>query len=834
MELNSQTKINIRKKALKLIYDPICLLNLLYSKYGDIGEDYNLLIINQIVYDSSSHINIYFKEYLLFEAYNEYLKRWYNIDESSNRVPKLSDYYKNYHKFFCRPNFNDFIISDLMHNYGDDKAELFYKKNFKITNSVIDDKISEENNSSALTSIDNITSNKTIFTNKNKLIIEGNEKTNNHSISLSLNNTTIKIIENNKKNLISSRSIKNSFEEIVHNLVYYQKKKKTKNNNKNKKGNYQKTKNKLAKKPLNNDNKIIIKTNYNHLNNKEKRNSIQYLIVTKPNNYNRVKGINNPNILNSILKAFNSPKNGIKSPKNLYKNKLEENNLNCIGKTKITCKAHHQRNKTYNFSQNHSLRNHSGENMPHNLKCFINIKQFLKNTIQNKVKKNNIITFRDLVNHQNKKYKKNKTFDNNFYSQINQISSMPLLKYKISSSSNKKMNNQYKSNKNIIKNNNFIGSKFNLFKNLKSNPIVEKNKGKKLSSYNYYQNILTQILPHNKMRKNRNTNKISFGLNNNTSVSSQKNKSISPINSKKNDKLYNNINEIKYRNKLANNQINNFNINFNNVFFTSSKPTSYIIDNNNKNISNSQAYSSINVNKNLINDSLNHNLSKNNFINSNNILEQVNKERKNIYVMNLKNLYNFSRNRNNILINNYPLSQTEISRNKIQNNNNIIHIQKNNNIKRNKQMKTILERCSHGNSNYFYVKQDTNFNIKNQVQINKNNKIQQDNQKKQNEIMNFIHKVQANFIMRNKNRNNLEIMENNKVINTGIDELNKNIFKYIKSFIGSKKNYSSSISRRKNKSKIDINYKGQKIHDKKSGSLGSQKNIGHKHKRKIK
>ena len=851
MKLSQKIITNTRKKALKLIYDPICLFKLLYSKYGDIEEDYDLLIINQLVYDTSTRLNILFKEYQFYENYEEFLKRWYKFQESSNRIPKLSEYYKNYHKFFCRPNFNDFIISNLMHNCTDDKAELFYKKNFEFTKS---EDISDKNNSSALSSIDNITNNKTIFTSKNKFIIEGNEKSINYSLTLTLNNTTIKSIENNKKNLISARSIKNSFEEIVHNLVYYQKKKQIKKNkkvkkekekentNKNKKEISSKSlKSKMSRKIINNIDKNKIKTSNNNMHNKEKKNTNQFAILSKPNiishtNYNKKNSLNNLNILNTVLKAFNSPKNGNKGSKNQNKTKFEEYNHNINNIKNNNNNIRHQRIKTYNFSQNYSLSNHSGENKTHNLISLINIKNLPKKTNHNKVKSNNIMTLKDLTKKQNsrKKINKNKTFDNNFYTQINQMNSMPLLKYKLSSS-NKKLNNQYKSNKNIIKNNNFIGSKFNLVKNFKSSNNIEKNKNRKHSSYNYYQNILTQILPDENMKQNKNI--ISFGTNINNSNSSQKNKSISPINTKTNIKLSNNINDIKYKNKLAKNQINNFNINFNNVFFTSTKPTSYIIENNNKNINNSHAYSSINVNKNLINNSLNNNMNGNNIINSNNILEQENKPGKNLYVMNLKNIYNFSRNKNNILINNNPMAQTEINQNKNQNNYNIIHIHKNsfNNINRNKDAKNILERNIHGNPNYLFGKHDINFNYKNQVQI-RNKKNKQENQRVTNEIINFINKAQSKYIMRNKNRNNLEMPKTNKEVNTAGDELNKNVFKSNnKSFNYSKNIHSSSVSRRKNKSKIDLNKcnNGQNKYDKKVCNFTSQKNIKSKYKRKI-
>ena len=867
MSFNNKLKINTKKKALKLIYDPACLLKLLYSKYGDIEEDYILLIINQLVYDTSSHLNIIFKEYQFIQNYEEFLKRWYNKEESSNRIPKLCDYYKNYHKFFCRPNFIDFKISNLMHNYGDDKAELFYKNNFDLKNSEFCEgiEISEKNNSSALSSIDNITNNKTIFTDKNKFIIEKDEKSINYSITFNLNNSTLNNIQNNKKNLVSARSVKNSFEEIVYNLVYYQKKKKAKNFKKKKKENTKlndrnnkkenninnnntinKAKNSIPKKFINtinylDKNKSKNKTNDNNLYNKEKKYSIQLTkpsIINNNNNYNKINGItNNHNILNTILKAFNSPKNGIKGSRLTYKTKLEEYNNNCIGHIQKNKIAYHHRNKTYNFSKNYSLNNQSGDNMKYDLKNLISNKGLRKNSSQNKTTFNYILNFRDLTNKQiYKKKKKNKTFDDNIYTQMNQISSMPFLKYKLTSSSNKKLNAQYKSNKNIMKNNNFIGSKFNLVKNLKTTNNIEKIRGKKHTPYNYYQNILTQLLPVNKIKKSKIQNATSFGLNNNNkSNSSQINKSISPINSNKNDKLSNNINDIKNRNKISKNQINNFNINFNNVFFTSTKPTSYILDNN-KNNSNVHAYSSIYVNKN------NNSLNGNNFINSNNILDQENKQNKNLYVMNLKNIYNFSRNKNNILINNNPLTHIEINHNKIQNNYNIIHIQKNsfNNINKNKEAKTIFEKNINNNQ---YGYEDINFNNKNQYlsQYQKNkNKIKKLNQENQNqkipsEIINFVKKAQANFIMRNRNRNNLVIQKNIKVINTGDINNRNNNLKSNKSFNCSKNIYSSSVPRKKNKNKIDINYcyKEKNINDKKVSSLTSQKNIKSKHKRKI-
>ena len=185
------SKVNTKLKAYKLVHDPTVLLSLIYSKYGDIEEDYDLLFINQLVYDKSSRYNILYKEWKYSTNKEEYLKRYYKKKESRPRIPKLSEYYKNYHVYFCRPNFRDIVISDLMENYQDDKAEVFYKNNFESSNSK--EEQSAKHNSESLSSLDNITDNKIIFTKKTKKIIDKNLGNNYGTLTL----TTNSIINNN-------------------------------------------------------------------------------------------------------------------------------------------------------------------------------------------------------------------------------------------------------------------------------------------------------------------------------------------------------------------------------------------------------------------------------------------------------------------------------------------------------------------------------------------------------------------------------------------------------------------------------------------------------------
>ena len=837
-------KVDTKKKALKLIYDPVCLLRLLYSKYGDIEEDFNCLYINQLLYETSSHYTIIYKEFEFYQNFDEYLKRWYTLRESVNRMPKINDYYKNYHKFFCKPNFNDFSIANIMQNYGDEKAELYYKDNFGVSNSDKDEDITRKNNSMSLSSLDNITNNKTIFNEKNRFLIDKNEKSINYSMTMSLNNTTLNSINNKNKNLASSKRTNDSFDQIVDNIVHYKKKKKKKDkkNKRNKSNKNYKNENEIKK--LNNYQQKKCNSKKGHTENKSRKTNKISTKEQKIKNYNsnnivKVRQfIGDNNALTSILKVFNSPKNIIK--RHSQKTKFEEYNNNNQLSKKNSTNVHHQRNKTYtlnNYSGVISLYDNGVQNLTNS--------KFLKKTpSQNKTNFKSIITLKDLMEKQNSK-KKNKTFD-----------SMSFLKNQmVSASSNIKIYNRFKSNQNICgmscKNSNYLGSKFNLVKNVK-NINFDKMKNKKPTSYNYYQNILNKIMPKKDIYRGINNNNYknitSFGqnnlnINNNTSHSPQRNKSISPINTNKDNKLYNNNNDIKNRNKLAKNQINNYNINFNNVFLTSSKPNSYVIDNNNnnnmtcKNSNNSHVYSSINVIKNMNNNSINNNLSNNNFIYSN-ILDHENKTNKNLYVMNLKNIYNVSRNKNNILINNNPLTQTEGHHSKIQNNYNIIHIQKNNyNINKIKEAKLVIDKMNYrsGIEDSAYILNNNLNNISKSQHRNKSKRRIKESQKISNEINNFIKKTQINFNLRNKNKN-IELFKANKLLNTG-EDIDKKKLKNNKSFNCSKNTFSSSsVSRRKNKSKINKNvmYKATNGNSKKVSSLTSQKNIKSKYKRKIK
>ena len=354
MSSEIEEKVDTKMKAYNLIHDPTILLDLIYSKYGDIEEDFNLLYINQLVYDKSSHYNIYYKEYLFSNDPEEYLKRFYKRTETKTRIPKLSDYYKNYHLFFCRPNFKDLVISDLMENYGDDKAEIFYKKNFESTN---DDKDSENKNSDSMSSLDNITDNKIIFTKKTKKIIDKNLDPNYGTLTLSNNSN---LTGKNTDGLISARSKNDSFEKIVHNLIYYKKNKKIYEKNKNKKV-YQ------IKKDKNNNNMNNKKINKNNNNSTNETNKAEQ--NKKKINKNMINNldINNSNNMSNSTKAANNIGKNIRNKNSLF-SLLKSNNLinytkteNNILNTNIN-KMHNNFKVTINLSKPQNSTNKSQKN----------------------------------------------------------------------------------------------------------------------------------------------------------------------------------------------------------------------------------------------------------------------------------------------------------------------------------------------------------------------------------------------------------------------------------------------------------------------------------------
>ena len=478
----SSSEVDTKLAAYKLVHDPTRLLSLLFSKYGDIEEDYFLLISNQIIFNKSSHLNILYKEKKIIEDKEEYLRRFYNKKETFKRIPKLNDYYKNYHIFFCKPTLADFVLGGVLKNHEDNKAEIFYKNNYNDSNLKDEDK-SDKCESSSLSSLDNITYNKVIFDKRNKEIIENDLDSKNISITLTLNSLRLNKDKNDScKNLISMErsNDENSFIESIKNIVYYhENKRKSLNKNKAKNNNI------MIKEILKNNN-IMIKEN-NKGNNKD----IIGNIKEKMNN------------LGNICKKINENIKNKKNPKNekILLEKSNNTNNNKENKNKNNSKLLNKlniHNSLFSLSKKTntkgSKKNSSNKNNNNNANVTNN-----KNNFQEDANKNIFLS-----------PQASKNYFINITSRISEFN-----KYKPLNIKNSKRNKSYRISNNI----NINLNKQHFMKQNQINVNIFKNK-----TFYPYNN---QFIEHNFKNKsittkNKNHNNINFNLKNNTNYNIKK------------------------------------------------------------------------------------------------------------------------------------------------------------------------------------------------------------------------------------------------------------------------------------------------------------------------
>jgi hypothetical protein len=103
----------------------------LYLKYAkDTNNYYNKIKINNLLKTKPSHFLVSFREVLLYEFQDEFLKRYYSIKESRKHIPKFTEYYKNYISFFCKPIFRNLKLGKLILLSGEKCAENYYIRNY--------------------------------------------------------------------------------------------------------------------------------------------------------------------------------------------------------------------------------------------------------------------------------------------------------------------------------------------------------------------------------------------------------------------------------------------------------------------------------------------------------------------------------------------------------------------------------------------------------------------------------------------------------------------------------------------------------------------------------
>ena len=644
--------VDTKIEAYKLIHDPTRLLFLLYTKYLDIEEDYALLYSNQIIYDKKSHFNICFKEQKVFYDLEEYLHRIYKKKESKERILKLNEYYKNYQSFFCKATFTDFIMGNILKNYQETKAEIFYKKNYGDSSlNKIENEKSLNYNSHSLSSLDNITYNKTIFDKKNKQIIENDDK--NFSITLTSSNSFLNFEKRigGQNNLLSTnynnKTSEDSFIQCVKNIVNYKKKKKNELNNIDKKVN-EKMKKKIN---CSNEKVLLEKSNKENMSNSKNLFSVLNLgnsIKSKSNK--NIKNISHEKkIASKTLDLFLSSRNNLqKNFSNItsriyqFKNNIPINikylnrNKSCYNNDKNNSKGYNSINQE---KENNKLKRKNNSKYQNS-----KLKQYNQFLLVNKNSKNNPNiknkTY-ELINRKNKI--KNSTSQNLIFNHYEKITPFSTL------------------HKKDIKNNE-TSSKYRLFKGVNFLPEFISNsniKGQKITNRNIKKSkkhfFSSNSLDSNNNNNKNNLHKKSFSskfISSNFNINNEKLRhiGITKLNKIGNDTcIQNNINIInKIKIKPRQNKRNaNLNINFNNLIFCGGKiPTSYLENIRNNIISNQNR----NLNTNKINTNF-YMLSFNNYNNNNNFID------------NKTNYKNFKKHE--LILNFNPNKITRISKSKI-------------------------------------------------------------------------------------------------------------------------------------------------------------------------
>ena len=547
------------------------------QKHNSSPNQKNIMLINDLIESKETHFIATFKDYLISDFHEEFLRRYFKLNEIKDILPKFYQYYKNYLNFFCKGTFSDFYLNEILQEYGECQAEFYYNKNYghkermkkkekkgiDEANNNNEESYESENNSnnenirsifskSIKYSIDIIQKSINSYNNENHKDIS-NIKPANYS-----NDNSISLPDNSSVSYNDVITNQNSLRYIIDIIN-------------NKKEFNKKIKNKKSE-IISNRNK----KNHNNIDN------INYIIN---NNYKRLSNNNNKNIIykkdNQTLSKTNS-------------------NLNMKNKGKVRNKS--SNTKSSHLNNNNNINNKIKNNLStSNYKKYIN---FLTNKQRNKSNDPKIKISLDEFTFSLQKVNKNIKSKNiiaplspnglmghfNFFSTNN-------FSYSKRDEPKKAMNNNIINNN--LNNNNKISSSLFLINNIFNKTTRNTNK---------YSTIFPLSTSKNNNSKNKNNKEQKFENKDNKKM---KNKDkIGNVNNTNNKFMYFNPNiSIKSVKNLSPssrnpNLINNNNFNTNNI--NNSKPLSYSTVNN----------CNININNNII--------LSNNYFNSKNHQHQIN------------------------------------------------------------------------------------------------------------------------------------------------------------------------------------------------------------------
>ena len=308
------------------------------KKYITMPLNYNVYITNNIIFNDKSHLVSEFKEYLVIDDKGEFLKRYYNVEESLIRIPKFCKFYFLYSKVF--PNYTPLSENKFLYNNIYQKQRMIdlrekIEKQKKMDKYIEIDIYSDDDQQNKVFSTEIINS---LLNATNREGMEmlfdvkkdnSNEEENNFTKGVNQILEKINNCQNNKKNVGNKKeffvSLNSIFSDMnknnrIKNAIY----KALKSNNKeniSQLSNLKNTKIKTINNINTNTNKNIIKNKIKELKNNEIiiRNKLN--IINNYNEKSKNKNNNNNKIVNEKALAEKLEKELFKLRKKIKKNR---------------------------------------------------------------------------------------------------------------------------------------------------------------------------------------------------------------------------------------------------------------------------------------------------------------------------------------------------------------------------------------------------------------------------------------------------------------------------------------------------------------------------------
>ena len=315
----------------------------LLKNYNYTTDKYNLLCINYLLSNKSCRLVSIFKEKMIIDYIDEFLKRKYSFKESKERIPKFYLYYKHYSIFFGQPFFNDFCFNEILQKNGEKKARIYYKNHYQngeskdednenigFAESGTEDEEEEKKNNNEFKKNKNTIFSSGIKDNiDNVTLMTTINSFENNTINLGLNNEKIEIFSENKMEKSNDTTIGELMDDINKGIEEANKAKKKKKKNFSFGDNFFT----LIKKNINNNSiieniknkkKLIELINNNNIKKNIRNNSIKKkLFYVSHQNIN----LNCGQIFSSNPQRYNYKKNNTSIKKENF-NKINNTNYN--------------------------------------------------------------------------------------------------------------------------------------------------------------------------------------------------------------------------------------------------------------------------------------------------------------------------------------------------------------------------------------------------------------------------------------------------------------------------------------------------------------------------